>query len=351
MNFSRVSVLVIPLFLFLACSSPPASFQHWGKADALFLSDARFRGGDCAYSVDLGNQRVLWLFGDTFVGAAPDSRSGSVMIRNSIGIQRGYNPGESEITFFFGTSRKKPSAFFEGTDDKWLWPGPAVNLSGKILLTFSQITPEKGGLGFKTEESAAFLLLNPSESPSKWDFQEVALPPAPDHAKIGLGSLIIENDFLCSFAPNEPGNHDVYLGRWPLEAASSGNLKDPEWFSPEHGWTRDPRQARPIINSVQTEFSVHKENKNQYELISVDGFGGTNIVARHAPNLEGPWSEPRVLFRPGESDQKDIFVYSAKAHPQLQGGDRVMTYCTNHKDFWTLVKRMDLYFPRFLKKP
>src|SRR5262245_25248473 len=51
-----------------ACSDPPPiRAEAWPEADALFRQDPRWLGADAALTVDLGGDRVLWLFGDTFV--------------------------------------------------------------------------------------------------------------------------------------------------------------------------------------------------------------------------------------------------------------------------------------------
>ena len=41
--------------------------EPWPEADELFRSDPHWLGSDDAYSIDLGDGRVLWLFGDTFI--------------------------------------------------------------------------------------------------------------------------------------------------------------------------------------------------------------------------------------------------------------------------------------------
>jgi hypothetical protein len=62
----------------------------WPEADLLFRTNPKWIGSDCAYSIDLGNKRVLWLFGDSVIAASKKNiRRQSVMIRNSVGIQSG----------------------------------------------------------------------------------------------------------------------------------------------------------------------------------------------------------------------------------------------------------------------
>lgn len=85
-------------------------------------------------------------------------------------------------------------------------------------------------------------------------------------------------------------------------------------------------------------------------LISVDGFGSTNIVRRIADSPEGPWSKPEIVTRPEESERGDVLVYSAKAHPYLTGGEIIITYSSNSLDFDVLVEDVSIYFPRFLRR-
>src|SRR5436190_15064193 len=58
------------------------------EINAKFRSSEGWIGGDGAQSIDLGNNRTLWLFGDTFVGTIKDGRRAkSRIVHNSAGIQ------------------------------------------------------------------------------------------------------------------------------------------------------------------------------------------------------------------------------------------------------------------------
>ena len=71
---------------------PRVRASTWPEADRLFRGDLRWVGGDGAYSVDLGNDRILWLFGDSFIAAASGDGS-KRMVRNSVAIQTGRDLG------------------------------------------------------------------------------------------------------------------------------------------------------------------------------------------------------------------------------------------------------------------
>lgn len=329
-----------------------SSAVAWPEADRLFRGDALWHGGDSAYSVDLGNERVLWLFGDSFVGAVdgPETRSGSRMVRNSLAIQQGYDPTAASVTFYDGRANAEPAPFFSDQGDDWLWPGDGVRFaSGPLLLTFAVVAASNKGLGFETVGSTAFLIDNPETAPPLWSMRQVELPSHDLGVQLGAGALLREDGWLYAFAPVEPGSHDVYLARWPLEDAERGALSSPQWWGGH--WSGDWATAGAVALDAQTEFTVHRAPDGLLWLVAVDGFGGSNVVVRTAERPEGPWSRRRVLFRPEVSERDGILVYSAKAHPELVGGEVVITYCTNHIDFATMVADMGLYFPRFARIP
>lgn len=324
----------------------------WPEADRLFRDAPNWHGGDSAYSVDLGNERVLWMFGDSFVGSVdrPGSRAGSRMVRNSVAIQHGYDPTVASMTFYFGRTDGEPSPFFVHPGSHWLWPGDGVRFtSGPLLLTFAVVSDSSTGLGFETVGSTAFLVENPDAAPPLWSMRQIEMPPHELGVQLGAGALLKEAGWLYAFAPVEPGNHDVYLARWLLEDAERGDLSSPQWWS--GGWGNEWATATAVTLDVQTEFTVHRATDGWLALVTVDGFGGSNVTVRTAERPEGPWSQPRVVLRPEVSERDGILVYSAKAHPELAGGNVVITYCTNHLDFATMAGDMEVYFPRFARIP
>ena len=349
--YRRVAIIFIFSILISGCGNAAPTHSTWVEADALFRAKERFRGADSAYSADLGDARILWLFGDTFIGSSLGSRDSSTLVRNSIAIQNGYNPETASIDFYTGDENGKATAFVSNIGETWLWPGPAIKVADKLLLTFFELERQEDVLGFKAIGSAAFLVSNPDATPPDWDFEPLTIPPMPPDVRFGTGALLHEGKYLFAFLVTEPGNHDVYLARWKTSDIHTGDLSSPEWFDSEAGWRSAIGGITPIIKNVQTEFSVHRDaDTSKLWLVSVDGFGSTNIVKRTAHKPEGPWSKPQLIARPEESDRGNVLVYSAKAHPYLTGGESTITYCTNSLDFGTLVRDMSIYFPRFLRK-
>jgi hypothetical protein len=100
----------------------------------------------------------------------------------------------------------------------------------------------------------------------------------------------------------------------------------------------------------QTEFTVHYEPLlNQFLEIQTVGFGQADLGFRLAETPSGKRSLLEPFYRPKEYGDAGVLIYAAKAHPQLEGADLVLTYATNIVGFGRLVARDDLYYPRFLR--
>src|SRR5207249_6485136 len=157
--------------------------EHWPEADQLFRSDPRWLGSDDAYSVPLGDDRTLWLFGDTFVDGS--TRRDAAFVRNSIGIQHGNDPTRASIEFGWG--RARDGSFFEAPDGVWYWPLHGARIGGRLVLFMMQVRSPAGGDGatgewrrpgalgfFEVFGWAALRLDNPDDEPSQWRVSRIA---------------------------------------------------------------------------------------------------------------------------------------------------------------------------------
>jgi hypothetical protein len=345
----------------------PQSANSWPEADRLFHSDPLWLGGDAAFSVDLGKGRVLWLFGDSFVAREPgQKRSDCRMVRNSLALEKGYEPSTAEMKFYWRKNEDgQAQSFFPEHKDRWLWPMHGVRLADKLLLIYSVIGPNPvvsaGAFAFQIIRSTAFLITNPDDEPDRWQYRELALPANPWHLNIGVSALL-GHDFVYLFAFDEP-KHDVYLARLRAKEAEHGLCSNLEWWCGDKRWLKQsfmiPRgkmvmecaknSPTRVFEGGSTEFSV-QWNAAGHKFVEVQssGFGASHITMRTADQLIGPWSEAKEIFVPPESREREPFVYSGKAHPELRGDELVITYATNGSEK-RLAEDMSIYFPRFVR--
>ena len=103
--------------------------------EAVFSRTEGWTGGDVAGTVNLGDGRTVWMFGDSWVGKVAGGKhaAGSQMVNNAIGVQpssslgRGRAPRYDETKFFWGpdNEKKKPTAWVipqTHTANQWYWP-------------------------------------------------------------------------------------------------------------------------------------------------------------------------------------------------------------------------------------
>lgn len=329
----------------------------WPAADSLFQRDGSWVGADGAYSVDLGEGRVLWLFGDTWIDpTGRGRRRGASMVSNTVGIQQGYDPSRATIRFVWRTlADGAPGAFFPDSGDLRYWPGHGVRLGDRLVLFLMAVEPRTGGLGFEVADWDAVLVSNPDEDPAAWEVTWLDSPPNRLQVIVGSGGVLRDSGHLYAFGAQEPAaQHDVYLVRWREDEVLLGRLDGMEWWGGnEEGWVPNREQgsgAEPVFGDGQTEFTVHYDPRSQaFVEVQTAGFGPAAVVRRTAPRLTGPWSAPDTAFVPAQIQFPRIMIYQGKAHPWLQGAGLVVTYSTNSFEFADHLTQPWLYYPRFVR--
>lgn len=323
----------------------------WPEADRLFRSDPRWLGGDAAFSVDLGGGRVLWMFGDSFIAKKTgETRRQSAFIRNSVAIQTGYDPSRATIKFYSARKHDEPTDFMLSEDPTWLWPLHGIRLGDRLLLFYMRMArdPNKSSLGFQSLGWNAFMVDNPDAEPSEWNPRKLDGPET--HGKMLVGmSVIRDGGHIYAFVLQDVEHH-AFLLRWPVSDAMAGRLSLGQWWCGSGmGWRKDSACRQIVIRNAGSEFSVQRDRQGGGFLeVNTDGFGATIIVCRRSARLEGTWSDPQTLYRPPESDAPHAFVYGGKAHPEIAGGDLIVTYTANGSDE-QLANDMSIYFPRFVR--
>lgn len=336
---------------------------QWPQADRAFRGDPRWLGGDGAYSVDLGANRTLWLFGDSFVAARPDAtRATSTLVRNSLAVMEGRDPVTASVRFAprYDDRGVPRSYFFEDGGDEaraWYWPAHGARVPGGPLVLFlSRVVAAAGqGLGFVANGWRVVVVDNPDAEPDAWSLRWIVPPAVPFDAVPGA-AVVREGGYVYALSPRTQGQHDAYLARFLEADLLRGDALATWWTG--GGWAQQENvggAARVVIEEAGTECSLHRDaNLRRWVFVTSRGFGATTVAMRFADALTGPWSDARDVYTPPESAGSNPFVYAAKAHPELTTGDAselVITYATNSFDFDTLLRPAgrELYWPRFVR--
>lgn len=338
-----------------ACATPVANPP---PATDLFQADPRWLGGDAAISLQLDENRTLWLFGDSFVDPeAPYDRREAAFPRNTIAIQTGADPRNAIMRFAWDLRDGAPQSFFSDDGDAWFWPGGGTMLpDGQLAIFLRRIeaTAASPPLGFRVAGYALVLVANPSDEPARWQMRRIDGPPLPFDAV--PGSAVLREDGSVFVLAHRERDQAGLLVRYPAAALARGDLDAGLWWAGDgFGWRlasaigRDGPAA--IMTSAGTESSLHRDACGRLAHVTSSGFGATYIAVRVARRIEGPWSAPAILARPRESDQPGAFVYAGHAHPDQDGPGLALTYVANSfkpDDLLTPAGQAGLYWPRLI---
>jgi len=322
-------------------------------------------GSDCAFSLPLGNGRVLWLFGDTFVHDHGNfkSRHGSSMINNSIAIQTGNLLKDRQpLTFYWQRKNGGHQSFLvDESSPGFLWPLSAAFVQKKIFIFTVRIVhpdPTKT-FGFQQTGCEIIRIENPDDTPEQWQMQFRVLPWQQDLGSY-CSNFFFENGclYIYGYLKDSESWFDplkFVVARVNLRQNSDLlDLKDWEFFDGVTGeWFSDMKKVRAVFNHSTTEFSVtYLPKLNKYILIANFWKYPHSITIRLSDTPVGPFSEPKIIYHCPETEwSRNYFCYAAKAHPELAEGDNdlVITYMTNSKLLQECVDDLRIYYPRFLR--
>lgn len=359
---------LLSIFLVLATGAGPAappgpavptvvSAEPASAWNAKFDGKKGWIGGDVAYSVAIGPRRVVWLFGDTFLGTAQDGqRHQAVMVNNTVAVQDGHGP-DAAIRFVHGKDTSK--AFItpvDGKDKSWFWPQDAVAMGGRLFIFLSQMerTKDTGVFNFKHLGTWLAVVENPEDDPAAWRVKQHQLPfVAPGEGRSWGSALLADGGRLYVFGWKKNGkgmgHRELTVARAPAE-----KLDDfAAWrFRTSDGWSEKAAEAAGLADGVGVEFTVSRRPGGKgFVLVSSENGLSGRILGRFSDAPEGPWSAPVLLYTcPEMGKDKGLFTYEGKFHLWASTENELLiSYCVNAWDFARLMRDEAVYRPKFVR--
>lgn len=311
------------------------SVTRLSALDALLQRSQGWTGGDGTHSLALTPARSLWLFGDTFYGeVARGRRVRPVMVHNSAAWY------ENGAFTFFPTRGDllRP----QGDSSDWYWPGDGAIVDGRLALFCMRVRhAEKGAFGFDFDWYTSDLLEidNPRDEPTRWRI--IRQQPAPSLAGVRLGAACaVARPWLYAWGvrPDDP-SRALYLARRRIRGGPWA------WWC-DGGW-QETGAPRPLFTGAAPEMSVTPLHGGWLAVYSPNGFSA-QVAMRWAAHPEGPWSDEAQIWKAPEGDEK-LFVYGARAHPELGGPGLVLSYNCNAPTPERLMGEASAYAPRFVR--
>ena len=370
--------------------------SEWNRT---FDFGAGWTGGDGAGTVDLGRDRILWMFADSLVGEIDGSKhaAGTRMVNNVLAIQSfsgATKPDAGQFSFFWGDRNKKnPAAWcvpdpqyvrptVELTHPKhpngWYWPAGGAAVVGTVdpkLVLFcfhvGRTVEDRGVWSFKNVGGAMLVVDNPQEDPDAWQPRQVDLGFVVDADQVAGNKRLKETSWgmsCCSLVESEDNRWVLVFGNRQaskfnrellVARVRPGEIEDTrcwEFFTGDQDndrWSSDASLAVGIAERVAAEFSIHhltSGETSRWVMVHSHALLGTGIYIRTAEHAWGPWSDPEKIYDvPDVAKSRNYFTYAAKAHPKVSPPGRLqISYVVNSTDFWEMLSDTSIYKPRFI---
>ena len=360
MNRTVWFALLLLCILLSSCSAVPKQVYHPQSAAAACLpsfpdSDGWY-GGDGAYSINLDDRRVLWLFGDTFVSdqAGRQDRVGMKLV---LGTTLAVSTCGADAGFQIRYWLKKQKGEFISSfgENEWLWPQDPFMVDHTLYVPLISVraNPEVQG-PFKFEiagHKIARIQNFAGADPNRWVIDYLDLTPGiPKGIQAFATTSVVYRGFvyfypLYSATKDGLGVLGNILARIPAD-----KLDDPgraiEYLTKEGRWERelDPLKVKVVLDAAVSEMSVryHPDDGKWIAVYLSIRNNGDRMLYQTADAPEGPWTAPKALINSiPEVDpnspryDKNNFCYAGKEHREfVRGRNLVVTYvCNSYEDF------------------
>lgn len=411
-------LVVLPLIMSLGSPCPVSAFDEppiaapvadadWDRA---FTRTSGWTGGDVAGTIDLGDGRTLWVFGDSWIGDVVDGMHAppSRLVNNAIAVhstpkEKPWLPS-ADLEFYWGPKDAEghPSAWIVPVLPKpnneantpakshWYWPTgggvviPGADGSRRLVLFLFRVergNAPKSVMNFEVVGTSIALVNRIDQPIEKWQPRVIDLPDAATHFADPRGE---GDNAQKSVAPSL-----VHWGKAALQLSNAskeesnfiyiygiktGKLLNPmvvarvaadnierfdawRFYDANGGWSERIDDAKSVAEALVSEFSVeqlNRDGRNDFLLVQSEPLFGRRIYARTSPSPGGPWTKPTPIYTipPFADDGRKLITYAAKGHARLSRPREILvTYVVNSFKFSEIVNDATLYRPRFIRIP
>ncbi|RJP47879.1 MAG: DUF4185 domain-containing protein [Desulfobacteraceae bacterium] len=308
-------------------------------------------GGDGAYSIELDDQRTLWLFGDTFASheeGRTDRIGMEVILGTTLAISTCTAICEFDIQYFLNTRGGKFVSSF-GAEHEWLWPQDPFIVENVLYIPLISIAPTDSTSLFNFIISGyRFARINDfsAHDPHDWPVVYLDMTPAiaPGINAFATTSVVYE-DHVYFYPLYAHFSDEVSILGNILARIPSKKLDHPigaiEYLHKDGTWQDaiDPSDIKIVLDASVSELSVryHPDRKKWMAVYLTLENQGNQVLCQYADNLEGPWSRATPLDAfISEVDPKsslydeNTFCYAGKEHIEFAGNDTlVVSYVCN----------------------
>jgi hypothetical protein len=361
--------IILVIALFLLCGTAALHAQQKSTTDCApsFPFKDSWWGADAAYSIPLPDGRSIWTFGDTLYGTRRVVEGDEPrMVRNSIGVSTCDDRSGWKIEYVIrrGDKGQRLDFFQAQHKDTWYWPLDGFFYKSDLWVTLlcmrNSPKTSSAALGFETCGTDLAKISGLENDPQQWRVKY--FPLVPDGVRAyPSATAVVEGEYAYIFALLETGSRPMLLTRIPLDGLDAP-AEHLQYLARSGAWKPGltPADAMPVMQHGNTEMTVryHPGLKGWIAVLNYPKLFSDKIIARTAPQLAGPWSKDKVIYRIPEMQKggtgydKDTICYAGKEHPEFRRpGSILITYACNTMAVQKLVNNLDIYFPKVVRVP
>ncbi len=382
-----IGLLFLTVFLGGGCGSQHASAAPRSLPGAWFPYQQGWLGGDGAYSIPLGGDRSLWIFGDTLTGAATATsrKQATGFTHNSIAIST--CPLRRDCTFRYywaGMNTSKPKPVFSAKGSDWYWPMDGFVYHGTLYEALMQMhaTGAGGASGFAYSGVQLASIKNYTAPPSRWSVSYQKLNTG-GTAIPGVSIVVREGPdgnpdpsnphganyaYFFSLVGNKRISKHLALLRLLLsELARAARPGNAPWEYLTSGatwrpWPKDdtalPSDNAAVLKPGASEMTIRYHRfTNQWIAVFPVGMAKAAYYCI-SPPIKGPGGPPEKLYAypemksPNPNYTRHVFCYVAREHIELEApGQIFFTYACNSTQEKEIIDNMNLYHPVVVTRP
>lgn len=357
------------------------SAQNTAYPDTVFTNYFRcetgWNAGDATISIPLPDNRVLWLFGDSYIDTynpADTSLPCMFQVRNAAMVQDKNNPNQMTTLLDYAQQGNNQALFKLSTPEPahtFFWPGHGYVYDDTVFVFLNRYYHPPGGASTFLGTYLAKMTLP--------DLQLAGIYALPAMNEIVFGRWVFvpvnsQYFFVYGNKIHEVPYGDTVLPVWkPYVARVSLSNPLGQWqYRTANAWSLNPTQAAPISNyGVSPGFSVVRRNGDLYLITQQNGYlqcgAGRNIDV-----IKGgvaPW-EPfngvknTVYTVPDQYNGYYLSTYNAYIHPEWNHTSGLLiSYNVNDPSntskfkncpfqcFYGNKRNADTYRPKFIRLP
>jgi hypothetical protein len=322
-------------------------------------------GLDNPHVIELGRDRYLWLFNDTFVDFTGQASSlvDAKRLNNAALLQ------EDGCFHLVRRGSKSVAKSFEpgtvDTDERYFWPlggevfGPRLRVFwAQMLSTRDRPHQRTDGLNrhpvrtwLATYDARTLRRLSFRPAPNEGVFPQYGYALASDDRFTYLfgNSNLLDYSLEGGYLADSHSATEMYLARVPRGRVG----RAPEYRTTD-GWSENPRDAVPFSDRFFAENGMQPRYLDGHwiSVTKVDGFSGTDTIVEVAEHPWGPWTtvsrrtiEPTRGFDTVTNYQPVVLPY------RTASGDLMIVMSQNAHHWPDAVEDFSMYRPYVYSEP